>query len=212
MKLRCWGSADPFFLAFLLGILIFLKIGRHLKSNMRVLVVNKNLCPVTFISWRRAFTMLARESAERLKDYPDKSVRSGHRVHAIPAVLKIDHDDKTLRNVAPSHQNIFLRDDYCCAYCEKQMEIGSKEITVDHIKPICQGGKRRWENLITACRSCNEKKGSFSPKQAGMPLLFTPYVPKRSLIFSLKVAHDEDLSIWEKWLLDLNLKVVFERG
>ena len=33
------------------------------------------------------------------------------------------------------------------------------------------------ENLITACKSCNAKKGDNTPEAAGMPLANKPYKP-----------------------------------
>ena len=42
-----------------------------------------------------------------------------------------------------------------CAYC------GDKEdLTLDHVKPRCKGGETTTFNLIPACRTCNERKGS----------------------------------------------------
>lgn len=44
-----------------------------------------------------------------------------------------------------------LRCDPCC-YC------GSQHEHVDHIVPISQGGESSWDNLTSACQSCNNKK------------------------------------------------------
>ena len=55
-------------------------------------------------------------------------------------------------------ENILARDGYRCTYC------GSEEhLTLDHIVPRCKGGAR-WDstNVTTACRSCNQMKGSMS--------------------------------------------------
>ena len=53
-------------------------------------------------------------------------------------------------------ENILARDGYTCTYC------GSTEnLTLDHIVPRCRGGAR-WDasNVTTACRQCNQRKGS----------------------------------------------------
>ena len=55
-------------------------------------------------------------------------------------------------------EEIFYRDGRKCTYC------GSTEnLTLDHIIPRCRGGAR-WDsdNVTTACRSCNQAKGSMS--------------------------------------------------
>ena len=54
--------------------------------------------------------------------------------------------------------NIMARDGWQCTYC------GSNDnLTLDHIVPRCRGGAR-WDadNVTTACRSCNQAKGSMS--------------------------------------------------
>ena len=55
-------------------------------------------------------------------------------------------------------ENILARDNHTCTYC------GSTEnLTLDHIVPRCKGGAR-WDasNVTTACRKCNQAKGSMS--------------------------------------------------
>lgn len=44
-----------------------------------------------------------------------------------------------------------------CVYCGK-----NKSNTIDHIKPLSQGGSNNFENLIACCVSCNSKKGDRS--------------------------------------------------
>ena len=49
-----------------------------------------------------------------------------------------------------------------------------------------RGGRDAWTNAVTACRRCNTQKGGRSPDQAGMPLLYVPYVPNRHEHFILR--------------------------
>ena len=71
---------------------------------------------------------------------------------------------KTLRKA------VIERDKCTCRYC------GGSEIalTLDHITPYIQGGTSTLENLVVACRSCNSKKHSRTPEQAGMVLREVP--------------------------------------
>jgi|WetSurMetagenome_2_1015567.scaffolds.fasta_scaffold75787_4 hypothetical protein len=41
-----------------------------------------------------------------------------------------------------------------CAYCGEKRIV----LTVDHIKPISDGGTSCWSNLLPACVDCNESK------------------------------------------------------
>lgn len=55
-------------------------------------------------------------------------------------------------------ENIFIRDGNRCTYC------GSPDnLTIDHVVPRSRGGAR-WDdtNCTTACRPCNQLKGSMS--------------------------------------------------
>lgn len=53
-------------------------------------------------------------------------------------------------------ENIFIRDGQACTYCG-----ATENLTIDHIVPRARGGAR-WDssNCTTACRSCNQLKGS----------------------------------------------------
>ena len=70
---------------------------------------------------------------------------------------------------------LFARDRMLCLYCG---EVFSRsELTRDHVVPTSRGGGDSWENVVSACISCNARKGSRSPQQAAMPLLAVPYRP-----------------------------------
>ena len=49
---------------------------------------------------------------------------------------------------------IFERDGWKCLVCDK-----ATDLTIDHIKPIKEGGNEDLENLRTLCRSCNSHYG-----------------------------------------------------
>lgn len=50
-------------------------------------------------------------------------------------------------------------------------------LTVDHVIPKSRGGEEIWENLVTACVKCNNKKGSRTPDEARMFLRSSPKKP-----------------------------------
>ncbi|MGB9702325.1 MAG: HNH endonuclease [Candidatus Kapaibacteriota bacterium] len=77
------------------------------------------------------------------------------------------------RNIDLTRKNIMKRDGMQCQYCGKK----HIQLTVDHILPKSRGGKDEWENLVTACYECNNKKGNRTPEEAGMKLLSIPKRP-----------------------------------
>ena len=59
------------------------------------------------------------------------------------------------------------------------------DLTVEHILPVSRGGRHEWTNVVTACRSCNTRKGNRRPEEANMPLLYVPYAVCRNEGFIL---------------------------
>jgi 5-methylcytosine-specific restriction endonuclease McrA len=78
--------------------------------------------------------------------------------------------------VALSNRTLFGRDRYICAYCGGHFS-NYHDLSKDHIVPRSRGGENTWMNVVTACRTCNSKKGSLTLKESGLELLYLPYVP-----------------------------------
>lgn len=62
-----------------------------------------------------------------------------------------------------------------CSYCETKLDFrlgrSQSTATLDHVSPRQLGGGDEEDNLVLACWSCNSRKGSRTPEQAGMALL-----------------------------------------
>ncbi|MBU3740085.1 MAG: HNH endonuclease [Rhodoferax sp.] len=82
-----------------------------------------------------------------------------------------------------TNAKLFARDRNICAYCGGHF--GEHDLTREHVVPFAQQGRDTWMNVVTACRPCNHRKSSRTPEQAGMALLYAPYVP----------------SLWEDFIL-----------
>lgn len=57
---------------------------------------------------------------------------------------------------------VYKRDQYACFFCGKTQEDGA-DLTLDHFIPRSMGGPNTYDNLFTACRSCNSRKGKIGP-------------------------------------------------
>ena len=68
--------------------------------------------------------------------------------------------------------NVFLRDKFSCQYCGS-----GDELTFDHLLPRSKGGETNWDNVVTACSTCNVRKGGKLLKLSGMKLHQFPYQP-----------------------------------
>jgi len=83
-----------------------------------------------------------------------------------------------------NNRELFRRDSHLCLYCLNEM--ADEKLTRDHVIPVSQGGKNTWTNVVTACRSCNQRKGAQTPEQAKMRLHALPYTPNFAEWLTLK--------------------------
>ena len=70
---------------------------------------------------------------------------------------------------------LFKRDSQLCLYCG--VTFRPRNLSRDHVTPLIQGGEDGWNNVVTACRRCNNHKAGRTPEQAGMQLLAVPFTP-----------------------------------
>ena len=83
-----------------------------------------------------------------------------------------------------NNQTLFRRDGYLCMYCAQRFT--AAELSRDHIRPFSQGGQDTWNNVVTACRRCNNAKASRTPEQAHMQLVAVPFTPTYAEYIFLK--------------------------
>ena len=142
--------------------------------------------PVTWMPWQEAISLYCRDlvgwtaGAETFTFYGGVNKRSGLRssvsINSIIAVKRSSGHKRASRATPPlTNRELFLRDAHICMYCGSRHK--ESALTRDHVLPMSRGGGDRWSNVVTACRSCNARKGNRNPEEAGMPLLAVPYVP-----------------------------------
>jgi 5-methylcytosine-specific restriction endonuclease McrA len=140
----------------------------------KVLVLNQNYEPLNVCPWQRAVSMVYIGKAV-VVEKDSKVLHSPSMEMPLPAVVKLSyHVKRPLPKLKLSRQNILSRDKQRCQYCGRR----SKELTIDHVIPRERGGTHSWENLVTCCIRCNNKKGNRTPREAGMSLIKLPQRPK----------------------------------
>ncbi len=158
--------------------------------NKRVLVLNQDYTPLTVCSIQRAFLLIFLQKAELVSQFDGQFLRTVTRHFPKPAVIRIGkYINIPYKGVELSRQNVFKRDSYQCQYCGTE-----KELTLDHVLPRSRKGRSSWTNLVTACKSCNTRKGDSLPEEAGFILKAQPYKP--SFILFLR---DFSGYIQEEW-------------
>lgn len=145
------------------------------KILSTVVVINADYTPHDVVSVKKAMQMLARQVVVVEEAESGKTFGPFPLPKIIRLVRYVYIKYKNRRNKPKySRVGVLKRDNHTCGYCGKYGN------TIDHIKPVSQGGLSTWENVITACggpKGCNGKKRNRTPEEANMPLLFKPKVP-----------------------------------
>lgn len=164
--------------------------------GQRVLVLNASYEPLQLISVRRAVILLLQEKAELVEAATQQLRASGFSLD-MPLVIRLVRYIKIPRRLRLpcSRRGVLARDRDTCQYCGVQP--GRALLTVDHILPRSQGGQTVWENVVTACRDCNHKKGGRTPEQANMVLRVKPRQPQY-VAFAL-LGELERHDVWRKY-------------
>lgn len=152
-----------------------------MEQEAKVLLLNQSFEPLCFCGIKRAMKMLALEKLEIVDVIPDSFIRLCHSKIPMPSTvrLKSGHHRPRYVRVKLNKRNVLKRDKYTCSYC------GSKtNLTVDHVIPKSRGGGTNWENLVAACRKCNNKKDNKLPSEIGMVLSTKPMKPNRIIFLS----------------------------
>lgn len=141
------------------------------------LLLNASFEPLHIVSWQRAVQLLFQGKVEVLEE-SNEQIRTVKLTIRVPSVLRLLSYiplAKKKQIIRFSRANVFIRDHFKCQYCGKKC--GKTHLTLDHIVPVSQGGKKTWENIVTCCRRCNQKKGGRTPTQAHMKLTRKPSEP-----------------------------------
>lgn len=73
------------------------------------------------------------------------------------------------------NKHLFHRDKHLCAYCGHTY--GKGQLTRDHVTPRSRGGPNTWNNVVTACKGCNQWKADTLVTELDVKLLYLPYTP-----------------------------------
>jgi 5-methylcytosine-specific restriction endonuclease McrA len=134
------------------------------------------MSPHRIVPWQHAAFLFVQNKIDVLESY-DEVIRSPSIEFLLPSVARLKRPVAAFKKgVKFSRINVMTRDHFTCQYCGRQLAM--KELNYDHVVPRIQGGKTVWENIVTSCYPCNDRKAGRTPEQAGMRLLKQPYRPK----------------------------------
>jgi 5-methylcytosine-specific restriction endonuclease McrA len=163
--------------------------------NAKVLVLNQSYEPITICNIRKAIVLILLKKAELISKDNRKTLRSINGNFPWPSIIRLSkYISVPYKNVVLSRKNILRRDVYKCSYCGR----GDLPLTIDHIVPKAKGGIDSWENLVSACTKCNNKKGDRTPAEAGMHLMIRPFKPNHLLFIKNVVGKIDE--VWKPYL------------
>jgi 5-methylcytosine-specific restriction endonuclease McrA len=171
-----------------------------LNGMQNTLLLNAGYEPLRIIGWQRAFVLLFQGKVELLEEY-GVSVHTVDKAFPVPAVVRLNRWVNLKRQASVirfSRANVYLRDDHRCQYCYQKYT--ERELTLDHVTPVVRGGRKTWENIVTACIRCNQRKGDRKPEEVGLKLLRLPQVPKLLPGMAVTVRSTGNPELWEPYL------------
>lgn len=145
------------------------------------LALNASYEPLTMVPMRRALRLVIDGKAELVEADHALPVRSERLIYPRPAVIRLVRFVHVPRRFRRQVTNTFLfaRDDYQCQYCGRRAaDLRPREfLTRDHLIPISRGGANDWNNVVTACSTCNTRKSNRLPHEIGMHPMHPPTEP-----------------------------------
>jgi 5-methylcytosine-specific restriction endonuclease McrA len=149
--------------------------------NAKVLILNQNYEPMSVINVRKAVVLLYLGKAELIAAKDGLELHSVTMTMPFPSIVRLAvYVRVPFKKIILSRKNILRRDGHRCLYCGR----GDVPLTVDHVLPLSRGGEETWENLVSACVKCNNKKGDRTPEEAHMPVRRRPMRPNHVTFIS----------------------------
>jgi 5-methylcytosine-specific restriction endonuclease McrA len=159
------------------------------KLSGKVLVLNQNYEAMSICNVQRAVVLIFLGKAELISSKDTKKVRSVRTAIPFPTIVRLRVYIKVpYKKIVLSRKNILRRDNHKCQYCSR----ADVTLTIDHIVPRSKDGDDTWENLVTACVKCNNKKGDRSPEEAKMQLVKKPSKPSHITFMKHFVGRVDD--------------------
>lgn len=162
----------------------------------RILRLNLAGQPIEWLNWRQGVCLYARDLVSWTLGGVVRQVNggrsgvSGKRTYMqLPSIMACGGARLTPLRLQPPLTNmaLFHRDNFQCMYCGNHF--AATDLSRDHVHPTSRGGCNIWENVVAACKRCNQRKGNFLLSEIDMPLQALPYRPNPYEYLALINSH-----------------------
>jgi hypothetical protein len=159
---------------------------------MSTLILNSDYTPYDIWGWKKTMRKWLSDGEDivyaiEANGHNPKMIRDGSGNEWPVPIILVLHNYQNPHKRKPTYKKswVFIRDKMICQYCGDKLS--SKETTIDHVIPKSiwkkegrLGHASRYDNVVTACESCNHKKAARTPRQADMELIHEPREVTRS--------------------------------
>ena len=152
-------------------------------ESVRCVVLNASYEPLSIVSAKRGIVLCYEGKASIIEEHPSLIVHSARDIWPVPTQVVLSRFVKarpTFRVPAQlTQRNLFTRDKYICQYCGRHKSRLKKHefLTRDHVVPRILGGRDKWDNVVTSCSTCNNKKADYPLRDTSLKLLKNPSTP-----------------------------------
>lgn len=165
----------------------------------RTLLLTSWYFPIKVLHWHDAIKMKYEGTVDVVAEY-EEEVCSVSVTWKMPAVVRLRRNiSGKKRGIKFSRPNVYTRDNYKCQYCGRG-PLHPKALSYDHVIPRSAGGRTTFENIVTACKTCNALKDNLSCDASGMWPRKKPVIPRQlpltSPILDLETTPEE----WKPFL------------
>ena len=166
-----------------------------MNKYQKTLVVDSSFMARSIISTERAFVISYKGNAEIVAEHPETFGLVNPQLEIFkPSIIRVfKYVKQNIHKVPLSRENVYRRDNFECVYCGSSH---IKSLTLDHVIPQSKGGKDSWDNLVTACRSCNSEKADLTLEEYGKEIP----EPKRPHYLMLMKQMQDIPKEWETFL------------
>ncbi|MGV6806415.1 MAG: HNH endonuclease [bacterium] len=168
----------------------------------RILRLNLAGQPIEWLDWQDAVCLHARDLVSwSMGDVVKKVVGGYSRILGRQSSVELSSIiacsgaqlARPRTNYPLTNPALFARDAYLCMYCAQKF--APAMLTRDHIVPKSRGGHDKWENVVSACRRCNQRKADHLLEEIDMQLVALPFRPNNAeylaLINSRRILGDQ---------------------
>ena len=156
-------------------------------DNVNVLKLDSSFKPVEVISWQEAIVLTWLNKAWAA-EYTDEWAHSAKKAFQIPSVIVLfRYIDEKFFTLPCTRKNILIRDENRCQYCTNQFR--EHDLTIDHVIPRSKGGNTAWDNVVAACKPCNQRKKDYLIENCSLNLLREPKKPSYRSIIKKRIGN-----------------------